>query len=173
MHSHISHSFDDGWVYFFPLYTATVYSQLTLWFKKKEANEAASHIRLSLHSTPKWLSWVMIGSLKHDGWALKASAVVKCQSPSEQGPEWKFQGWKGCRLFLQLLPKGEKKKKAADSSTGECFRAMAQAILLLASKQQMKIKNGISFPTAAKLIGVTSQIQKVSLVLLAKEIYKQ
>lgn len=66
MHSHIPHSSDEGWVYFFP---CVLPQQMHL-------------IRLSLHSTLKSPRCV-IGNVKLDGWALKASAVVKCQSPGE------------------------------------------------------------------------------------------
>lgn len=88
MHSCVSHSSDEGWGYFFFFaYCHSLLPAHSLIFKKEKknqkANEDASHIGLSLHSTIKCLRCV-IGNLKLDGWALKASAVVKCQSASEQ-----------------------------------------------------------------------------------------
>lgn len=159
-HCHIPRSPDDGWVYFLPLYPATVYSQLTLFKNKKQANEDASHTGLHLHSTLKCLR-CETGNLKLDGWALKASAVVNCQSFWKQGAEQKISRLERerSRLFLQLLPVPKTSKKPARLCHGNVSET-AQAIPLLASKQQMKIKSGISFPpaaAAAKHTGVTAE----------------
>lgn len=124
-------------------------------------------IRPSLRSTLKSPRWV-IGNAKLDGWALKASAVLRCQPPSEPGAKWKLQGWKEERVDYFATAAKRKNQKLADSGTGECFREWLQQFCYFLASSTWTARMGSLFPPAAKHIGVTSEMPKVSLNVACK-----